>query len=147
MTQPYPYGGQPAHSWPPDPQAPTIPPHLARSSPPRWLVVFAVAAMVAAVASLTIQGLNVIHSGSASDVTHLRGQVVTLQHQHTQDTRTIGGLQRQVTTLADQAGTLSKQVGGMAPTVRNLAPFANGVCPGLFQGSKGAFSASVPCRT
>lgn len=97
--------------------------------------------------ALSILGYLPNSKSATTGISHLQHEVSTLQHQHEQDTRTIGVLQHQVATVTDQAKALSKQVGVMAPTVHNLAPFGNAVCPGLFQGSKGAFSASVPCRT
>lgn len=155
MTQPYqPYGEHPPHrAWPQDPQAAqvTAPSHVVPNVPYVRLhgvpLVMVVAALVASFAALTLQGLNFLHSGSATDVSHLQSQVTTLTHQQKQDETTIKGLTATVRTLSSQNGTLTKAVDGMAGTVHNLAPFAHGVCPGLFQGSKGAFSASVPCNT
>lgn len=110
-----------------------------------WTVI-ATAALVAALASLTIQGLNVVRSGSAADVRQLRGQITTLDRQHQQDARAIHGLTLKVGTLTSGYGTLNTKVGVMAPTVHNLAPFANGVCSQPLQGSKGAFTATFPCK-
>lgn len=155
MTQPFqPYGQQPPHGAWQDPQAGTqvtAPSHVVPNVPYVRLhgtpLVMLVAALVAAFAALALQGLNFLHSGSATDVSHLQAQVTTLTHQQKQDETTIKGLTATVHTLGSQNGALTKTVDSMTGTVHNLAPFAHGVCPGLFQGSKGAFSASVPCNT
>lgn len=147
----YPHGVPSPAGWPGDPQAggvPTAPSHVIPGTPRRSnpLTVAVTAALVASLAALTIVGLFVAHSGSLSDISNLKRQVHTLTvqvgaltHQHEQDTRTIGNLN-------DQVSTLGKKVDGVAPTVHFVGGFTH-TCTSPEQGSGGPYTASFPCKT
>lgn len=109
-----------------------------------WLAIVAVIAFVAAAVEIT--GFKITPSGTSTQAGRLQSQVTTLQHKVSSLSTENSALSGQLATLHKQYATLSSTVGGMTRTVHNLAPYANAVCPGVFQGSKGAFNAPVPCN-
>jgi len=134
VPQAAPYGTPPPSSPPQPPQSLS------------GLRTLAILAIVLGIAGILFTSYKTSDAGSSARFSHLQSQVTSLTQQVRTLTAQRNGLSQQVTTLAKNQGQLSSLVSSMSGTVKNLAPFSHGVCPGVFQGSKGAFNAPVPCN-
>lgn len=145
MTYSY---NQPQPGWT-DPQH-AIPPGLHHVIPPQKrgpsaALNIAVLALLCAFGVAAFVALNP-HTVKPADLSGLRGQITTLQHQVSTLNRQTAADAATIRTQTAALAALSKTVDGISATVKDLAPFAANVCSGPFTGSKGAFTASVPCK-